>query len=83
MNQIEIESVEEDIGLFDDLIDTTEKVLALLKEQKSAGNIKWCKGVMKSFNGVTKLVKEVEQYRRKITMPLTWKGHTNNTRYLQ
>ena len=77
------ESTEEDIGLFDDLIDTTEKALTLLKEQKSAGNIKWCKGAMKSFNGIIKLVKEVEQYRRKRTMPLTWKGHTNSTRYLQ
>ena len=37
---------------------------------------------MKSFNGITKLVKEVEKYRKKRTMPLTWKGHTDNTRYL-
>jgi len=59
---------EEDIGLFDDLIDTTEKALTLLKEQKSAGNIKWCKGAMKSFNGIIKLVKEVDQYRRKRTI---------------
>ncbi|GET53621.1 protein rad9 [Rhizophagus irregularis DAOM 181602=DAOM 197198] len=27
-------------------------------------------------------VKEVEQYQRKRTMTLTWKGHTNSTRYL-
>ena len=46
-------------------------------------NAKWCKAVTKSFNGVTRLVKDVEQYRRKRTMPLTWKGHTDNTRYLQ
>ncbi|CAB4423647.1 unnamed protein product [Rhizophagus irregularis] len=77
------ESAEEDIGMFDDLIDTTKKALALLEEQKSAGNVKWCKSVMKSFNGITKLVKEVEKYQRKRTMPLTWKGHTDSTRYLQ
>ncbi|PKY56448.1 hypothetical protein RhiirA4_476750 [Rhizophagus irregularis] len=68
--------------IFDDLIDTTEKALTLLKEQKSAGNIKWCKSAMKSFNGIIKLAKEVEQYQRKRTMPLTWKDHTNSTRYL-
>ncbi len=34
---------------------------------------------MKSFNGIIKLIKEVEQYQRKRTMPLIWKGHTNNT----
>ena len=33
----------------------------LLKEQKLAGNIKWCKDVKK----FTKLVKDVEQYQRK------------------
>ncbi|RIA92673.1 hypothetical protein C1645_820416 [Glomus cerebriforme] len=54
------ESTEEDIRLFDDLIDTTEKVLNLLKKQKSASNIKWCKGAMKSFNDVIKLVKKVK-----------------------
>ncbi|PKB99497.1 hypothetical protein RhiirA5_505690 [Rhizophagus irregularis] len=50
--------------------------------KKSAVNIKWCKSTMKSFNGIIKLVKEVEQYQRKRTMTLTWKGHTNSTRYL-
>ena len=65
---------------FDDLIDITKKTLILLEEQKS--DIKWYKGVKKSFDGVIKLVKEVEQYRRKKTMSLTWKGHSNSTRYL-
>ena len=31
----------------------------------------------------TIVVKEVEKYQRKRTIPLTWKGHTNNTCYLQ
>ena len=77
------ESIDEDNKLFDDLIATTKKALVLLEEQKLAGSFKWCKAVTKSFNGVTRLVKDVEQYRRKRTMPLTWKGHTDNTRYLQ
>lgn len=28
-----------------------------------------------------KLANDVERYQRKRTMPLTWKGHTDNTRY--
>ena len=67
----------------DNLLNTTRKALSLLEEQKLAGNIKWCKAVKKSFNPITKLIEDVERYRRKRTMPLTWKGHTDNTRYLQ
>ena len=78
-----IDESNEDNELFDDLINITRKALSLLEEQKSAGNIKWCKAVKKSFNPITKLVQDVEQYQRKRTMPLTWKGHTDNTRYLQ
>ena len=77
------ESIEEDDGIFDDLIDTTKKVIALLEEQKLAGNLKWCRAAKKSFDPLTKLIEDVEQYRRKRTMPLTWKGHTDSTRYLQ
>ena len=68
--------------LFDDLIATTKKALVLLEEQKLAGSFKWCKAVKKSFNPITKLAQDVEQYQRKRTMPLTWKGHTDNTHYL-
>ena len=70
-------------GIFDDLINVTKKALSLIEEQKLIGNVKWCKSVKKSFDPITKLVEDVEKYRRKRTMPLTWKGQTNNTRYLQ
>ena len=73
----------EDDELFNDLINTTRKALSLLEEQKLAGNIKWCKSVKKSFNSIIKLVEDVEHYQKKHTMPLIWKGHTDNTRYLQ
>ena len=72
-----------DENIFDNLINTTRKALSLVEEQKSIGNVKWCKAVKKSFDPITKLVEDVEKYRRKRTMPLTWKGHTNNTRYLK
>ncbi len=76
------ESNEDSNEVFDNLINTTKKALSFLEEQKLADNIRWCKAVKKSFNSVAKLVEDVEQYRRKWTMPLTWKGHTDNTRYL-
>ncbi|CAG8602145.1 7589_t:CDS:1, partial [Paraglomus occultum] len=62
---------------FDELINVTRKTLDLLEEQKSKGSTRWCKGVKRY------LVTDVEQYRRKRTMPLTWKGHNGSTRYLE
>ena len=73
----------EDCDLFyNELIVSTTQALNLLEEQKAAGNIKWVKNVKKNFIPIIEMVKEVEKYKRKRTMPLTWKGHTNNTRYL-
>ncbi|GES87831.1 ATP-dependent DNA helicase Pif1 [Rhizophagus clarus] len=56
MNIMNEPTAEEDTRLFDELIDTTKKALTLLEEQKSVGNIKWCKGAKNSFNGIVKLV---------------------------
>jgi hypothetical protein len=72
-----------DDDIFNNLIDTTRKALSIIEEQKLIGIIKWCKAVKKSFDPIAKLVDGVEKYRRKRSMPLTWKGHTNNTHYLQ
>ena len=69
-------------AIYDKLIETTTKALTLLQEQKLASNIHWVKGIEKNFGPITKMVEEVEKYRRKRTMPFTWKGHTNNTRFL-
>ncbi|CAG8560412.1 3543_t:CDS:1, partial [Paraglomus occultum] len=68
---------------FDELINVTRKALDLLEEQKSKGSTRWCKGVKRYFEPVSRLVTDVEQYRRKRTMPLTWKGHNDSTRYLE
>ncbi len=76
-------SIDKDNRLFDNLIIITEKALVLLEEQKLTGNFKWYKAITKSFNGIIRLVKDVEQYRMKRIMPLTWKGHISSTHYLQ
>ena len=69
-------------AFYNELIVSTTKALDFLKEQKSAGNIRWVKSVKKNFIPIMEMVKEIEKYKRKRTMPLTWKGHTNNTRFL-
>ena len=57
--------------IYDKLIESTTKALTLLQEQKLAGNIHWVKGIEKKFGPITKMVEEVESYRRKRTMPYT------------
>jgi hypothetical protein len=69
-------------AFFDELISTTKAAIDLLEEHKYTQNIKWGKGVEKNFSSIRKMVQEVKTYRQKRTMPLTWKGHTHNTRFL-
>jgi hypothetical protein len=68
--------------IYDELISLTTKTLKLLEEQKAAGNTQWIKGIKKNFDPISKMIEEVEKYGRKRTLPLTWKGHTHNTRFL-
>jgi hypothetical protein len=81
-NNVE-ESTENSLETYDELIESTRKALLLLEEQKAAGNVQWLNNIKRNFNPVTQMVQDVERYRRKRTMPLTWKGHTRNTRYLK
>ena len=69
-------------AFFDELILITKAAVDLLEEHKHIQNIKWGKSVEKNFNSIRKMVQEVEIYKRKRRMPLTWKGHTHNTRFL-
>jgi hypothetical protein len=68
--------------IYDELIETTTKALILLQEQKSTGNLQWVNSVRKNFEPIIKMVEETEKYRKRRTMPLTWKDHTNNTMFL-
>lgn len=82
---VEVEvDVEDENGdeIFDELITLTNKALVLLEEQKSAGSIRWAKNIKKNFDAINKMVEDVEKYKRKRTLPLTWKGHTHNTLFL-
>ncbi|RIB05717.1 hypothetical protein C2G38_2218921 [Gigaspora rosea] len=68
--------------IYNELITLTTKALTLLEEQKEASNILWARSIKKKFNSINRMVEEVEQYKRKRTLHLTWKGHTHNTRFL-
>jgi hypothetical protein len=74
---------EECEDLYNHLIIITENTLQILKEQKGTGNLKWAKSVEKNFYSINKMQEEIKSYQRSQKMPLTWKGHTHNTRYLR
>jgi len=60
--------------IYDRLIDITTKALDFLKEHKEAKNSQWIKGIERNFISVENMVQEIESYRRRRTMPLTWKA---------
>ncbi len=67
---------------YNELITFITKALALFKELKAISNILWVKNIKKNFIPMIEMIKEVEQYKWKRTIPLIQKGHTNNTQFL-
>src|SRR5688572_25986045 len=65
--------------IYDRLINITKKALDLLEEHKEVKNSQWIKGIERNFVSVENMVQEIESYRHRRTMPLTWKGHSHNT----
>jgi hypothetical protein len=82
INIVNEDSTENCAQTYDELIASTTKALAILQEQKEVGNALWVESVKKNFDPISKMVEDVERYRRKRSMPLPWKGHTHNTRFL-
>lgn len=72
----------EHVIIYDRLINVTERALNILKEHKEAKNSRWIKGVERNFILIENMVRDIETYRNRRTMPLTWKDHSNNTRFL-
>ncbi|CAG8797953.1 15089_t:CDS:2, partial [Gigaspora rosea] len=82
-SDIEDDSDENSNDLYNKLITLTTKTLNLFEKQKANGNSRWIRNIKKNFTPISKMIEEIEQYKRKRTLPLTWKGHTNNTRFLE
>ncbi|UZO01446.1 uncharacterized protein OCT59_012545 [Rhizophagus irregularis] len=54
--------------IYERLINTTEKVLDILKDQQDKGNFKWVKSVEKNFQPIEKMLTEITVYKRRRTM---------------
>ncbi|CAG8477195.1 14377_t:CDS:1, partial [Cetraspora pellucida] len=79
-----IEIVEDEISqtyeeLYIRLINATENVLEILKDQQNKKNFRWIKNVKKNFKPMEQMVSEIHSYKRRKVMPRTLKDHTNNT----
>ncbi|CAB4425108.1 unnamed protein product [Rhizophagus irregularis] len=60
-------------------IDTTEKILEILQDQQGKRNLKWAKGIENNFKLLEKMLSEITLYKRRRTMPRTYKDHSYNT----
>ena len=69
--------------IFKEIIGVAKRALEILEEQQNLQNISWINGVERNFNAIKTMVGEIDQYKRRRTMPRTWKDHTHNTRYLK
>jgi hypothetical protein len=57
--------------------------MSIVHEQHILNNHKWIKAVNKNFDGIRKLVNDINKFNRRISNPRTWKGSTNSTMYLE
>jgi hypothetical protein len=75
----EEKNLQEAEDLYERLIDVTERVLEVLKDQQSKKNSQWIKSVEKNFKAIEMMMSEVTVYKRRRTMPRTFKDHSHNT----
>jgi len=57
--------------------------MSIVHEQHILNNHKWIKAVNKNFDGIRKLVNDINKFNRRISNPRTWKDSTNSTMYLE
>jgi hypothetical protein len=69
--------------IFDELEAYLNDAKKIVAEQRQVKNYHWAKSVAKKFSGIKKLVDDVNQYSRRITLPCTWKDHNENTMFLE
>ena len=52
-----------------------------LIEQQDKENFKWVKGIKENFKLIEEMLSEITLYKRKRTMPRTFKDHSCNTMF--
>jgi hypothetical protein len=57
--------------------------MSIVHEQHILNNHKWIKAVNKNFDGIRKLVNDINKFNRRISNSRTWKDSTNSTMYLE
>ena len=57
--------------------------MSIVHEQHILNNHKWIKAVNKNFDGIRKLVNDINKFNKRISNLRTWKDSTNSTMYLE
>ncbi|CAG8653296.1 28384_t:CDS:2 [Gigaspora margarita] len=66
-----LENDNESLQLFSEYKTILQDALEIVREQENFDNIKWAQTVQNSFNGIEKMVMDIQSYKRKITNPRT------------
>ncbi|GBB84216.1 hypothetical protein RclHR1_10840001 [Rhizophagus clarus] len=70
------------VGIFEEensLEDNDSHICKELYDQRNKGNLRWARSVEKNFKEIEKMLSEITLYKRRRTMPRTFKDHSNNT----
>jgi len=57
--------------IFKEIIGVAKRALEILEEQQNLHNISWANGVERNFSAIKTIVGEIDQYKRRRTMPRT------------
>ena len=68
---------------FQEIESYLNQAISIVHEQHALKNYKWIKAVDKNFDGIRRVVNDVNKFNRRITNPRTWKDSTSSTMYLE
>ena len=76
-------NVYEEEELFSNVRKCLEDAQEIVADQHSKKNYRWIRAVNKHFSGIRKLVNDIHAYNRLLHNPRTWRGHNENTMFLE
>ena len=65
--------------LFDEIKHCLEEVQKIVDEQHNARNYEWVRMANTGFNGIRRIVEDINRYNQRNTNPRTWRDHNQNT----
>jgi len=83
-NNIEIDHEDNQEGerLFCEIKRHLEEVQKIVDDEYNAKNYRWIRSTNRNFNGIRRIVNDINTYRRRTHNPRTWRDHNNNTLFL-